>query len=188
MQARSHEDYPPKDGYVNSRQLNVVARAILMHPDLVNLWKKIGYYEIYNDVNDLVMQGTLLILFSPTPPINWICPNVDTVVKRLRQLLDLGFQLTEIIMKEAFHLFEHRLNEIGDLLMLSFQKIRGESMSAIACSCLIQTIKPERNHKKVDLLEFLIDRIEQPEEALENALNHHNIGFKFDANSIKHQK
>jgi hypothetical protein len=91
MQARSHEDYSPKDGYENSRQLNVVARAILVHPDLVNLWKKIGYYEICNDVNDLVMQGALLILFPPTPPINWICPNVDTVVKRLRQLLDLGF-------------------------------------------------------------------------------------------------
>jgi hypothetical protein len=69
--------------------------------------------------------------------------------------------------------------------MLSFQKIRGESMSAIACSCLIQTIKPERNLRKINLIEFLIDRIEQPEEALENAPNHHNVGFKFDANSIK---
>ncbi|GES79610.1 hypothetical protein GLOIN_2v1595045 [Rhizophagus clarus] len=36
MQARAHEEYPPKDGYENSRQLNVVARAILIHPDLVH--------------------------------------------------------------------------------------------------------------------------------------------------------
>src|SRR5438128_1846511 len=42
IQARAHEEYPPKDGYENSRQLNVVARAILIHSDLVNLWKRIG--------------------------------------------------------------------------------------------------------------------------------------------------
>ncbi|EXX69363.1 uncharacterized protein OCT59_007913 [Rhizophagus irregularis] len=35
MQARAYEEYSPKDGYENSRQLNVVARAIFIHPDLV---------------------------------------------------------------------------------------------------------------------------------------------------------
>ncbi len=49
------EEYPPKDGYENNRQLNI-------HLELVILWKKIGYNEICNDVNDLVMQGALLIL------------------------------------------------------------------------------------------------------------------------------
>uniref|UniRef100_U9TZJ7 Uncharacterized protein n=1 Tax=Rhizophagus irregularis (strain DAOM 181602 / DAOM 197198 / MUCL 43194) TaxID=747089 RepID=U9TZJ7_RHIID len=34
MQARAYEEYSPKDGYENSRQLNVVARAIFIHPDL----------------------------------------------------------------------------------------------------------------------------------------------------------
>ncbi|PKY27152.1 hypothetical protein RhiirB3_529030 [Rhizophagus irregularis] len=34
-------------------QLNVIARGIFIVPDLVNLWKQIGYYEICNDVNDL---------------------------------------------------------------------------------------------------------------------------------------
>ncbi|GBB83840.1 hypothetical protein RclHR1_01050014 [Rhizophagus clarus] len=136
-----------------------------MHPDLVNLWKKIGYHEIYSDVNDLVMQGALLILFPPTPPINRIIPDVNSVVSCLRQLLDLGFQLTEIVMEEAFRLFEHRLNEIGDLLLSSFQEICRESKSTIVRSCLIQTMKPERNHRKFDLLEFLINRVDQPEVA-----------------------
>ncbi|CAG8513820.1 17563_t:CDS:2, partial [Acaulospora morrowiae] len=36
------EDYPPKDGYKNSRQLNVIARAILVCKDLGILWKYIG--------------------------------------------------------------------------------------------------------------------------------------------------
>jgi hypothetical protein len=65
------EEYPSKDGFENNRQLNVIARGILIHPDLVNLWKQIGYYEICNDVNDLVMQGALLILFPPTPASDW---------------------------------------------------------------------------------------------------------------------
>ncbi len=56
------EEYPPKDGFENNRLLNVIARAILIHLELVILWKKIGYNEICNDVNDLVMQGALLIL------------------------------------------------------------------------------------------------------------------------------
>ncbi|RGB29402.1 hypothetical protein C1646_322062 [Rhizophagus diaphanus] len=184
MQARAHEEYPPKDGYENSRQLNVVARAILIHPDLVLMWKEIGYHEICNDVNELVMQGALLILFPPTPPSDWECPGVRAIVTRLNQLIDLGFKLTDTVMEEAFHLFEHRLSEIGDTLMSAFQVIRKESKSAISTACLIKAIKPERSHKKTNLLEFLVDRIDQPEEALETALNFYNVGFKLDVNDV----
>ncbi len=49
------EEYPPKDDYENNRQLNVIARAILIYPDLINLWKMIEYNEICNDLNDLVI-------------------------------------------------------------------------------------------------------------------------------------
>ncbi|CAI2169568.1 10865_t:CDS:2 [Funneliformis geosporum] len=42
---------PSKDSYGNNRQLNVIVRAILIHPDLVNLWKEIGYNDINNNVN-----------------------------------------------------------------------------------------------------------------------------------------
>jgi hypothetical protein len=124
MQARAHEEYPPKDGCENSRQLNVVARAILIHPDLIILWKKIGYYEICSDVNELVMQGALLILFPPTPPDDWEHPSVNNVVDRLNQLINLGFQLTDVVMEEALHLFEHKLNDIGDILVTSFQIVQ----------------------------------------------------------------
>jgi len=37
------DDYPPTDGYENVRQLNVIARAILIQPNLVKVWKDIGY-------------------------------------------------------------------------------------------------------------------------------------------------
>ncbi|RIA96687.1 hypothetical protein C1645_358182 [Glomus cerebriforme] len=188
MQARAHEDYPPKDGFENSRQLNVIARAILIHPDLVIYWKKIGYYEICSDVNELVMQGALLILFPPTPPIDWERPDAKIVVKRLEQLINLGFKLTPIVMEEALHLFQHRLHEIGDILIESFEIIHKKSKAAIARTCLIQAIKPERNHRNTDLLEFLNDRIDQPEKALKNALDYYNVGFKYDASSIKRIK
>ncbi len=45
------EEYTLEDGYENSRQLNVIVRAILIHPDLVSLWKQIGYHEVCNEVN-----------------------------------------------------------------------------------------------------------------------------------------
>ncbi|CAG8648552.1 733_t:CDS:1, partial [Paraglomus brasilianum] len=89
------DDYPPIDGYENVRQLNVIARAILVHPNLVNVWKKIGYHEIVHDVNDLVMQGSLLILYPPTPTAGWIKPGLDQVVKQLNDLQNIGFKLTD---------------------------------------------------------------------------------------------
>jgi hypothetical protein len=186
MQDRAQEDYPPKDGYENSRQLNVIARAILIYPDLVIMWKEIGYYEICCDLNELVMQGALLILFPPTPPTNWICPNVDIVVKRLKQLIDLGFQLNDVVMEDSLHIFEHRLDRFGNILVDSFHTIHQRSKSSIASSCITQAIKPERNHRRTDLLEFLINKIDdQPEKALYDALKHYNVGFKYDINSIR---
>ncbi|RGB40232.1 hypothetical protein C1646_753606 [Rhizophagus diaphanus] len=154
IQDRAQEDYPPKDGYENSRQLNVIARAILIYPDLVYMRKEIEYYEICSDVNDLVMQGAFLTLFPPTPPTNWIIPDIEAVVTRLSQLL-----------------------------------IRNESKFAIVRSCLIKTLKPETDHENFNLLEFLINKIDQPAEAaLKNVLNHYNVAFKYDANSIKLSK
>ncbi len=91
-------------------------------------------------------------------------------------------------MEETFHLFEHRLNEIGDLLMDSFQIICKESKSNIAYTCFIQKIKPERNFKRTNLLEFLIERVCQPEKALKDALDHYKVGFRFNATTIKTTK
>lgn len=39
---------------------NVIAITINIYPDLALLWKHIGYYENCIDVNDLVIQGTVL--------------------------------------------------------------------------------------------------------------------------------
>jgi hypothetical protein len=150
------EEYPSKDGFENNRQLNVIARGILIHPDLVNLWKRIGYYEICNDINDLVMQGALLILFPPTPASDWSCSTTDTVISRLAELVSLGFKLHDNVIVDALHMFEHRLDDIGDILWDAFLAIRtGENASSLALKFFREAFKPERNLKKDDLLNFL---------------------------------
>ncbi|PKC56140.1 hypothetical protein RhiirA1_474440 [Rhizophagus irregularis] len=137
-------------------QLNVIARGILIHPDLVNLWKQIGYYEICNDVNDLVMQGELLILFPPTPASDWSRPSIEMVISRPAELINLGFSLKDNVIIDALHMFEHRLNEIGDILWDAFLAIRsGENVYSLAFKFFREAFKPERNLKKDDLLNFL---------------------------------
>ncbi|KAG9292919.1 hypothetical protein G9A89_016281 [Geosiphon pyriformis] len=146
-----NEEYPPKDAYENVRQLNVIARAILIHPDLVKLWKDQGYQEICEDVNELVMQGALLILFPPKPLPNWTKPDVNVVQKRLELLESLGFKLTEAVIGDALFLFEDRLEDIGEIFIKSFQAVRGESMKDITKICLSEIMKPKRDLKNNNL-------------------------------------
>ncbi|GES73899.1 hypothetical protein GLOIN_2v1486262 [Rhizophagus clarus] len=186
MQTYSHEEYPSRDGYENYQQLNDVSRAILIHPDLVNMWKTVGYHEICSDFNELVIQGALSNLFPRDQPDDWVRPDTNDIIKCLKQLIKVGFELSYAVIEEILYSFEHRLNDIGNLLMDSFQEIRNESKSVIASSCLIEAIKPERNHRKFVLLEFLNKYIvEQPEKAWDNALKYYNVGFKYDNSSIK---
>ncbi|CAB5094772.1 hypothetical protein RhiirA5_412664 [Rhizophagus irregularis] len=62
------------------------------------------------DINDVgSIKSALLILFPPTPPSDWERPGVRAIVTRLNQLIDLGFKLTDTVIEEVFHIFEHRL-------------------------------------------------------------------------------
>ncbi|GBC43963.2 hypothetical protein GLOIN_2v1490054 [Rhizophagus irregularis DAOM 181602=DAOM 197198] len=91
----------PKDE--NNRQLNVIARGIFIVPDLVNLWKQIGYYEI--------------------------C-----------------FSLKDNVIIDALHMFEHRLDEIGDILWDAFLAIRsGGNVYSLALKFFREACKSERN-------------------------------------------
>src|ERR1051325_2557052 len=72
--------------------------------------------------------------------------------------------------------------------MNAFQAICNKSKSEIACSRLIRAIRPERNHRKIDVFEFLMNNIEQQEIALEVALETYKVGFQLDVNSIKTTK
>jgi hypothetical protein len=173
------EEYPSKDGFENNRQLNVIARGILIHPDLVNLWKQIGYYEICNDVNDLVMQGALLILFPPTPASDWSCPSIEMVISRLAELINLGFTLKDNVIIDALHMFEHRLDEIGNILWDAFLAIRsGENIYSLALKFFREAFKPERNLKKDDLLNFLKSKFDYHEQVVKQVVKQYFIEEK----------
>jgi hypothetical protein len=117
----SNCDYPRSDGYENARQLNIVARAIVLYPDIVKLWKQIGYHEICEDTNSLVIQGVYLILFPPNSnQQNWVCPDENVISKRIKTFLDLGFKLDNQTIKSVIYLFNDRLSEIGEVVLKSF--------------------------------------------------------------------
>ncbi|CAG8603188.1 5982_t:CDS:1 [Funneliformis mosseae] len=161
------EEYPPKDGYENRRQLTVIARTILIHPDLVNLWKQIGYEEICEDLNDLVLRGALLILFPSAPSSDWVCPTVSNVISRLNDLISLGFILKDSVIIDALHMFEHRLDEIGNILWSVFCTIRfSETIDSLALNFFREALKPERNLKKDYLINFLKSKFDHHEQVI----------------------
>ncbi|CAG8532115.1 172_t:CDS:2 [Cetraspora pellucida] len=171
-QINPSERYPPKDGYENNRQLNVIARAILISKDLVNLWKKIGYCEICDDVNDLVMQGQLLILFPPNPSAKWVQPNTLIVSERLKELVDLGFDLSYSVIVDIFLLFEKRLKNIGEILTESFINIKEEHQTTFLEKTSIELLKNSRNLKDLDILDFLFKCLHNPETVFNNILDY----------------
>ena len=162
--------------------------TILNQPDLVNLWKNMGYHGIYGDVNELAIPGAILLIYPPNPPSDWEPPFPCMIITRLKRLVNMGFRLTDGSMEEVLHTLEHRLDKVGDYVMETFQLIRNESKSDIASSCLVPAIKPDRDHQKTDLLQYLVEIANRPMDALRNALNHYRVGFKLNAESIKTTK
>ncbi|RIB13238.1 hypothetical protein C2G38_2326388 [Gigaspora rosea] len=120
------EEYPPNDGHEKLRQLITIARPILICKDVVNWWKGIGYSEICNDVNDLVMQVALLIMFHPQPSSRWSIPDIKTINARLSELIEVGFQLTYCVILDILLVFEKRSEQIGKILLESFADVKHE--------------------------------------------------------------
>ncbi|RIB21970.1 hypothetical protein C2G38_2243594 [Gigaspora rosea] len=149
------EEYPPKDGHENNRQLLTIARSVLICKDVVNLWKEIGYYEICYDVNDLVMQGALIIMFHPQPSSRWSMPDIKTINARLTELIEVGFQLTYCVILDILLVFEKRLDQIGKILLESFAEIKQESLVNLLRNCLIETINRKLKFKNQPVLNFM---------------------------------
>ncbi|CAG8445409.1 11193_t:CDS:1, partial [Scutellospora calospora] len=161
------EEYPAKDGFENNRQLNIIARAILICKELVSYWKEIGYYGICKDVNDLVMQGAVLILYPPTPPENWNEPTIKEVTDRLEELIDIGFDLSYTIIGDIIQLFEQRLPTIGNTLIDAFVTARNDKKEELVFKCLIEVLKSSRKLKGIDCFEFLYGAIDKNREETE---------------------
>ncbi|RIB13269.1 hypothetical protein C2G38_2198339 [Gigaspora rosea] len=159
------EEYPAKDGFENNRQLNIIARAILICKDLVTYWKAIGYHGICKDVNDLVMQGAVLILYPPTPPEDWTRPSTKDVSDRLEELIEIGFELSYTIIGDIMQLFEQRLPAIGNTLIEAFIQARNDTKENLLSKCLIEALKPNRKLKGTEVFEFLYRAIDGDKES-----------------------
>ncbi|PKB99376.1 hypothetical protein RhiirA5_505742 [Rhizophagus irregularis] len=92
------------------------------------------------------MQGELLIIFPPTPASDWSFPFIEMVISRLAELINLGFSLKDNVIIDALHMFEHRLDEIGDILWDAFLAIRsGGNVYSLALKFFREACKSERN-------------------------------------------
>jgi hypothetical protein len=181
-----------KKGFESGRQLMVIARAILIYPELVNLWKEIGHHEICDDVNELVIARIFFLLFPSSPPLSrndQRYPSMGRIIGSIGHFMKLGFKITDKVMEQVFFLMERRLNIVGDTIMDAFQLIRKKTKSEIAIACLTKTVGI-RNLQSTNLLEFLIKNIDEPivDEMLIQILNRYKVGFLMNPESIKTRK
>ncbi|CAG8640494.1 1581_t:CDS:1, partial [Paraglomus occultum] len=123
--AAEYEDALPKNGYTSVSGSMIVARAIIIYPNLLNVWKKMGYHKITDDLENSVVQLTLLDLYSTE------VPPVRTVAETLSSLQLIGFPLTDIVIGNVILLFKWRLADVGDSLIEGFSTARELSKTDI---------------------------------------------------------
>lgn len=147
------EKFPSDDGFENISDLNMIAKAIVIHPKLVNEWKKIGYYEICNDYNDLVFQQALLMLL-PSSLVTY--PATNVVISRLNEFISLGFKLHDKAIINILKRFKDRLCDIGAILLDAFFKIRSGEFTNIATFLDVLRKSAMQEREELDaLLNFL---------------------------------
>lgn len=125
------QKYPAEDGFDRDRQYNLLARVVLVYPEIVQIWDSIGYDEIYKDLAPVVFTGKLMVLFPPTPSENWVVPNKDTIKNNIEQFTNMGFRLNDDIILEILENFQSRLNEIGEVLITPILEIMGNTNQVI---------------------------------------------------------
>ncbi|KAF0483887.1 hypothetical protein F8M41_023189 [Gigaspora margarita] len=82
-------------------------------------------------------------------------PTIEEIVVKLQELLDLGFNLSNVVILDILQLFEKRLNSIGERVIRSFISIRkNEERDEFYKNIVAEAIKSERN-TKVEVLNFL---------------------------------
>ncbi|CAG8720267.1 2675_t:CDS:2, partial [Cetraspora pellucida] len=89
--------------YTISRAPNILEKNIECIKDLI-LRMKFVPFPPRPSPNQF---SALLLLFPPTPPAEWIKPDVKTINARLIELINIGFQLSYAVIGTIFHLFEN---------------------------------------------------------------------------------
>ncbi|CAG8546868.1 9532_t:CDS:1 [Paraglomus brasilianum] len=163
------------DGYENLRNLTVITRAILVCPELLNIWKENGYYEIVEDTNDIAIRGSLLALYPSTPSDDWVKPDLDQVVTKLSDLQSCGYKVTDDLLGDVMILLEQKLDDIGDVLVNAFAVVCHRTKQDTLSICLRELLNPARDIKLYHSLEFVINAIDDPEEEILAAFEEYGI-------------
>ncbi|CAG8692075.1 625_t:CDS:2 [Cetraspora pellucida] len=125
-------------------------------------------------LNSLVDEIKINIFKFILYPKNLSLTYVNKINERLSEFIELGFRLTYSLICDIFQLFEHRLDDIGEPLLESFSSLKKDEH--FFENCIIETIKPQRNLKKIDLLEFLYRNMKQNKEGIFlNAMKFHGL-------------
>ena len=70
------------------------------------------------------------------------------IAERLQKLINLGFQLTDIIIKDSIKSFESRTKTIKESMLEAFNKVRGETTPDVVAATLIKIKRPEKKTRK----------------------------------------
>lgn len=184
-------EYPAKDGYENEQQLNMIARAIIIKHDLVNIWKQIGYNDICNDYNSLVIKATLVIEFLQNNDNNIIQKSINAKNK-LDDLISIGFNINYKTIIDVFVTFEENLNinNIGKSIIDIFFSLSKDDKYTFFFSCFNESLFHYNNFKSIDFWEFLYNEMINNNIILDNF--HHKlhliIDYHFDLKKIYSNK
>src|SRR5205807_1121349 len=124
----------------------------------------IGHYDICKEMNNLVLQGSLLTLFPPNAKNDEVgtYPTTNDFVKCLQQFIEIGFKLSKSVITDILILYEQHLDKIGDTLLEAFQVVRSQTKFEIVGCCVVEAIKVDRHLEKYPVLDFLKTHIEEP--------------------------
>src|SRR6185312_227551 len=102
-------------------------------------------------------------------------PNLDQFTQRLTDLHSVGFRLTDGMMGDALLLFESHIKDMGRALIDAGAIVRGMTRNDILSICLRELLNPDRNLERHDLLDYILDQIDNPEETTYRALRSYKI-------------
>ncbi|CAG8546850.1 9531_t:CDS:1 [Paraglomus brasilianum] len=175
------DDDPSAVGYESVCNLNVIARAILVFPELLNVWRQNGYHEVVEDTNDYVIRGLLQILYPTDPPVDWVKPDLGQVVTKLSDLQSHGYEVTDDLLGDVMILLEQKLDDIGDVLVNAFAVVCHKTEQDTLSICLRELLNPARDLKLDHSLDFVINAIDDPEEEILAAFDEYDIENPIEA-------
>ncbi|CAG8728551.1 20073_t:CDS:2 [Cetraspora pellucida] len=123
------------------------AQRLLIHYG--NYDQKLIELKIVHSVGQADIDRIKNLQQKMIPWARWAKPDVKTVKARLTELIDLGFQLSDSIILDIFHLFESRLDEVGKILIDSFTGIKQETQDVFLRRCLAVSQNPAKNFTNI---------------------------------------